>query len=93
MATPRYVYEFLRLPGGQLALLVNACQTAVSAIARSTSSVRAIRLLKAPLAPITNFERILAPLMERKNRVTDESRSLAALRDTLLRKSCPANCG
>lgn len=50
MVTPRYVYEFLRSPGGQHALLANTSQTGVPAIARPTSSVRAIRLLKPPLA-------------------------------------------
>jgi len=41
VATPRYVYEFLRSFSGQHALLANTSQTGVPAIARPTSSVRA----------------------------------------------------
>jgi len=86
LATPRYVCEFLRSPAGQYALLANTSQTGVPAIARPTSSLRAIRILQPPIPTLANFERILGSLIERGNRSAEETRALASLRDTLLPK-------
>ncbi len=86
LATPRYIFEYLRSPMGQHAVLANTSSTGVPAIARPTSSVRAIRLLQPPVPVLASFERTLGPLIERGNGTAHETRSLAALRDALLAK-------
>jgi type I restriction enzyme S subunit len=86
LATPHYIFEYLRSPMGQHALLANTSSTGVPAIARPTSSLRAIRLLQPPVPVLASFERTLGPLIERRNGTAHETRSLAALRDALLAK-------
>ena len=86
LATPRYVFDFLRSAAGQHALLANTSQTGVPAIARPTTSVRAIRLLAPPIQVLRCFNQLVDPIYMRKDRGIEESRTLAALRDTLLPK-------
>lgn len=86
LAPPRYIYELLLSPEGQHALLANTSQTGVPAIARPTTSVKAIRLLLPPRSVLEVFDRIANDLMARAEQATAESRTLAALRDTLLPK-------
>jgi len=86
LVTPRYVYEFLRSPSGQHALLANTSQTGVPAIARPTSSLRSIPLLLPPLDVLRGFGTIVEPLYRRCDHNTNECRTLTALRDSLLPK-------
>jgi type I restriction enzyme S subunit len=86
VATPRYLYNFLRSEAGQHALLANTSQTGVPAIARPTSSLRSMRCLAPPLRVLNAFDWIVAPLDNRGDHATEESRTLATLRSTLLPK-------
>ena len=82
----RYVYMYLRSPIGQHALLANTSQTGVPAIARPTTSVKAIRLVS-PVKPVLeSFGNLVEPLYQRLDQVASDSRTLAALRDALLPK-------
>jgi type I restriction enzyme S subunit len=86
VATPLYLYEFLRSPAGQAALLANTSQTGVPAIARPTVSVREIRLLLPPFDILKTFDLLSRKLYRRNNQAVNESYTLAALRDALLPK-------
>jgi type I restriction enzyme S subunit len=83
-AAPPYVYYFLRSLLGQHALLANASQTGVPAIARPTTSLRAIRLLAPPMPVQSEFERFLCPPMNGRDRLASESLSLIDIRNELL---------
>jgi restriction endonuclease S subunit len=61
MATPRFVFEFLRSPLGQHALLANTSQTGVPAIARPTTSLRSIRLVLPPIKALECFDLLTGP--------------------------------
>lgn len=84
VATPRFVYEFLRTPQGQQALLANTSQVGVPAIARPTTSVKAIALVMPPVDLQRTFDQVVGPLFDRARCSSVESRTLAAVRDTLL---------
>ena len=86
VVTPRYVFDFLGSAAGQHALLANTSQTGVPAIARPTSSVRAIRLVVPPIQVLRHFDRPVAPIYSQRDGSIEESHTLAALRDTLLPK-------
>jgi type I restriction enzyme S subunit len=84
IATPRYVFELLRSSAGQHALLTNTSQTGVPAIARPTTSVKSIQVLRPTRAVLESFDRLLDPLIALTNCVTGETRTLASLREALL---------
>lgn len=86
LSSPHFLFEFLRSSAGQHQLLANTSQTGVPAIARPTTSVKAIQLVLPQLVVLQRFEDILLPLIERSIGNIAESRTLAALRDTLLPK-------
>jgi type I restriction enzyme S subunit len=86
LSSPRYVFEFLRSPIGQHQLLANASQVGVPAIARPTTSVKAIPIVAPGVEILRAFEKVVAPMIERVVANTSESRTLATLRDTLLPK-------
>ena len=71
---------------GQHALLANTSQTGVPAIARPTTSLRAIRLLLPARPVLVAFEKRVGQFGERAVHATEESRRLAKLRDALLPK-------
>jgi type I restriction enzyme S subunit len=81
---PKLVYQFFRSPGGQQALLANTSQTGVPAIARPTTSLKAIRITVAPKAVSDEYERLVGPIDSARDANVRESETLAALRDTLL---------
>jgi type I restriction enzyme, S subunit len=85
-ATAEYVFEFLRSPAGQHALLANTSQTGVPAIARPTTSTRAIRIVEPPIDVLNQFSRAVRATYARRQANVTESRALASLRDTLLPK-------
>jgi type I restriction enzyme, S subunit len=84
--TSRFIYEFLRSPTGQHSLLANTSQVGVPAIARPTTSVKAISLVAPPPESVRTYDSIVDPLFNRVLSATQESNSLAALRDSLLPK-------
>lgn len=83
---PRYVYMYLRSSVGQQALLANMSQTGVPAIARPTTSVKAIRLVSPSKPVLEVFGNLVAPLCRRQDQAISDSRTLAALRDAMLPK-------
>jgi type I restriction enzyme, S subunit len=86
VATPRYLYDFCRSAIGQHALLANTSQTGVPAIARPTSSIRSIRCVVPPIQVLRAFDSLVDAIYWRRESAGEESRTLAALRDTLLPK-------
>jgi type I restriction enzyme S subunit len=85
-ASGHYLYEYLRSPGGQIALLANTSQTGVPAIARPTSSVKAIRILVPTREVLSVFDNVASSLAALGTHAREETRTLTALRDTLLPK-------
>lgn len=83
-ASPRYVFEFLRSPSGQHALLANVSQTGVPAISRPTTSLKEIKLLLPPGEILEAFGRVGESLAAKSESITRESRTLLSIRDTLL---------
>jgi type I restriction enzyme S subunit len=81
---PQYIYYYLRSELGQQALLANTSQTGVPAIARPTTSLRAIRLLAPPAAVTWEFERLLRPSMDKRNTLASESLLLSEILGGLL---------
>jgi type I restriction enzyme, S subunit len=86
LSTSRYVFDFLQSPIGQHALLANTSQTGVPAIARPTTSVKAIRLIAPPIQVLAAFDQLVKPIYMRRDRSIGETRTLRALRDSLLTK-------
>jgi type I restriction enzyme S subunit len=84
--TSRFIYEFLCSPIGQQALLANTSQVGVPAIARPTTSVKAISLVAPPPKLLQAFDMVVGPLFDYMQGVSRESSTLAILRDTLLPK-------
>lgn len=84
--TSRYIYEYLRSPMGQHALLANTSQVGVPAIARPTTSVKAISLIGPQPELLRKYDSVVDPLFGRVGSAIQESNSLAALRDALLPK-------
>ena len=85
-ASPEFVFSLLCSQNGQHQLLANTSQTGVPAIARPTSSVKAIRIVLPPKALLGYFDEVAGNMSERCNAGWGESRTLIALRDALLPK-------
>jgi type I restriction enzyme S subunit len=83
-AIAEYVYQYLRSTVGLQALLANVSQTGVPAIARPTTSLRAMRLLAPPLRVQEAFGSIAGPAMTRLAANMHESQSLTLIRARLL---------
>jgi restriction endonuclease S subunit len=86
VATPCFLFEYLCSPDGQNQLLANTSQTGVPAIARPTTSLKAIRLVCPPFDVLQSFETLISPLSDRAITNQLECRTLTALRDSLLPK-------
>jgi type I restriction enzyme S subunit len=86
LTTARYIFDFLRGPAGKHALLSNTSQTGVPAIARPTTSVKAIRFVAPPINVLKAFDGFVDPIYRRCDNCVDESRSLTSVRDALLPK-------
>jgi len=82
-----FLYLFLTSPAGQHELLANRSQTGVPAIARPTTSVKAIRVV-VPAQSILrhHFESIASTLFDGLAVIGTETRKLATMRDYLLPK-------
>jgi len=86
LTTSRYLYEYLRLPIGQHALLANTSQVGVPAIARPTTSVKAISLVSPPVSLLRAYEDVSQPLFEAILKALEQSCNLTELRSALLPK-------
>ena len=86
VATPNYIFEFLRSATGQQRLLANTSQTGVPAIARPTTSLRSIQIIAAPFAVLEGFEGAIKPLTKTVEANDSQNRTLVATRDLLLPK-------
>jgi HsdM N-terminal domain/Type I restriction modification DNA specificity domain len=86
VATPHFLFEYLCSSTGQNQLLANTSQTGVPAIARPTTSLKAIRLVSPPLDVLQSFEKRINAFVDRAIANGLECRTLSALRDSLLPK-------
>jgi len=83
---PEFAFRFLCSQKGQHQLLANTSQTGVPAIARPTSSVKAIPIVLPPVELLQYFDGVVGHLSERRYLAWKESRTLISLRDQLLPK-------
>jgi type I restriction enzyme S subunit len=86
IATPRFIFEYLRSVDGQHQLLASTSQTGVPAIARPTTSLKAMRLVLPPVALLRCFEAGTDPFADSSVARVRQCRTLAALRNVLLPK-------
>lgn len=84
VASGRYLYEFLRSPIGQQALLANTSQVGVPAIAQPTTSVKAIRVAAPPVTILRAYDLATKSLFDHASAVGKQSATLATIRDALL---------
>jgi type I restriction enzyme S subunit len=84
LATPRFVFEFLRSAEGLHQLLSNTSQTGVPAVARPTRAVKAMRLILPPIELLAKFQTIIEPLAARQIANDHQSRTLVSIRDMIL---------
>jgi len=84
VASGRYLYEFLRSPIGQQALLANTSQVGVPAIAQPTTSVKAIRVAAPPVTILRAYDLATKSLFDHASGVGKQSATLAKIRDELL---------
>ncbi len=85
-ATAEYLYQYLRSTVGQHALLANVSQTGVPAIARPTTSLRAIRVLAPPLRVQEAFSRFTGTVVSRLGAQLQECHALTLIRANLLER-------
>ncbi len=86
LTSAKLLYQFFRSPAGQQALLANTSQTGVPAIARPTTSLKAIRLVLPPKSIADWYDGITQAIDQRRAWNVSESGNLAVLRDALLPK-------
>jgi type I restriction enzyme, S subunit len=86
LTSAKLLYQFFRTSAGQQALLANTSQTGVPAIARPTTSLKAIRLVLPPKLIADRYDGVTQAIDQRRAWNVSESRNLAALRDALLPK-------
>jgi type I restriction enzyme S subunit len=84
--SPHLVYQYFRSETGQTQLLANTNTTGVPAIARPTTSLKAISIVVPTPKVSTAFERIASALSDKQVSNERESVLLSALRDALLPK-------
>lgn len=82
----RYLFEFLRSEDGRQQLLSYTSQVGVPAIARPTSSVKALQLIVPRKDVLDAYDSLLEPLLNELTHLTKSSETLAELRDALLPK-------
>jgi type I restriction enzyme, S subunit len=84
--SPRLIYRFFCSPQGQHALLRNVSQTGVPAIARPTTSLKAIPLV-CPTKSLSNiFDQLTGPWDSKREINIKEIEFLVSIRDLLLPK-------
>jgi type I restriction enzyme S subunit len=85
-ASPWMLYLFFRSPRGEADMLSHTSTTGVPAISRPTTSLKAIQVVVPPQAVTERFNELVQPLFLQYDQNVRQSRTLAALRDTLLPK-------
>jgi type I restriction enzyme, S subunit len=86
VATPLFLFEFLRSDKGQQQLLSNISQTRVPAIARPVTAIKAMTLILPPLKLMRAFQQVAQPLAAKMVANNNESSTLTTLRNILLPK-------
>ncbi len=84
--SPKFIYRFFHSPSGQQALLANTNTTGVPAIARPSTSLKAIQLVIPPKSISDGFEQLTNYWDSKQELNTQESKTLASIRDILLSK-------
>ena len=85
-AASKFVYQFLRSPSGQQALLANTSQVGVPAIARPTTSIKAIDLISPPPQLLYAYDSAVEPFFDFIQSSIRESKILGNILDMLLPK-------
>jgi type I restriction enzyme S subunit len=86
LITPSYVALYFNTAEGQHKLLANTSSSGVPSIARPVSYLRSINIPVPPFSVLSEFERIVTPLLSKHRRNQGNSATLAHLRDQLLPK-------
>ncbi len=86
IVSPAYLYQYFLSGIGMKVLLSNASQVGVPAIARPTTSLRAVPIVIPPKDLSDRFDDVTKPLFEQITSNSNQSRTLVALRDAMLPK-------
>lgn len=81
-----YLYQHFVTGLGMKVLLSNASQVGVPAIARPSTSLKAVPIVIPPKELTDRFDELTKPQFDQISQNTDQSRTLSELRDTLLPK-------
>lgn len=84
--SPLFVVYFFKTPQGQHALLANTSSTGVPSISQPVSYLKTIKLVIPPKSLIYTFERIVREFHLKIANNISQSKTLSAIRDTLLPK-------
>ena len=84
--SPLFIVHFFKTLEGQHKLLANTSSTGVPSISRPVTYLRSIKLCIPPKSLWYRFNEIVGGLHLKTEWTTSDSRTLAALRDTLLPK-------
>jgi len=84
--SPSFMALYFRSPEGQHRLLANASSSGVPSIARPVTYLRSIPVTIPPKPVMDEFDKLVQPMLFQFRGRQNESRALAALRDTLLPK-------
>jgi type I restriction enzyme S subunit len=79
-----YLYQHFVSGFGMRVLLSNASQVGVPAIARPSTSLKAVPIVIPPKELIDRYDEMTKPMSNQVAQNTDRSRTLAEVRDTLL---------
>ena len=84
--SPLFIVYYFKSPEGQHMLLANTSSTGVPSIAQPVSYLKTIKL-RVPTKPlIDEFDKLIHALHSRMSKNSEESKTLADIRDTLLPK-------
>lgn len=83
-ASPRFLFEFLRSEFGMHQLLAHTSQVGVPAIARPTTSLKALNVVLPSRLALLRFDDLLEPLVKQQSSNKSEMQTLADMRDLLL---------
>jgi type I restriction enzyme S subunit len=84
--SPFYITSYFKTPEGQHRLLANTSSTGVPSISQPVTYLRQLKMVIPPLALLKVFDATVGPIHLKMTRNTQQSRTLAGLRDTLLPK-------
>jgi type I restriction enzyme S subunit len=84
--SPLYITLYFKTPDGQQRLLANTSSTGVPSIAQPVTYLRQLQVIVPPPALLDRFQNIVGAWMRQVAANVHQSRTLAAIRDTLLPK-------